>query len=91
MHLSLIGIIGSIIIGAIVGWLAGKIMSGKGFGLVVDTILGVISGLIVGLVVGVWLGDNSLGWIARFVLSLIVACVIVGGIHLVKGERIRTA
>ena len=39
-----------IIIGAIAGWLAGKIMKGGGFGLVMNIVLGVT-----GSVVGGWL------------------------------------
>lgn len=90
-HLSLFGIIGSIIIGAIVGWLAGKIMTGRGFGLLMDIVLGVISGLIVAFVLGIWLGDDGPGWIVRFILSLLVACGLVALVHLAKKEPIRTA
>jgi uncharacterized membrane protein YeaQ/YmgE (transglycosylase-associated protein family) len=90
-HLSFFGIIGSLIVGAIVGWLAGKIMTGKGFGLVMDVVLGVVSGLIVSLVLSLWLGDNGPGWIVRFVLSLLVACALVAIAHVIKREPIRTA
>jgi len=89
-HLSFWGIVGSVVIGAIVGWLAGKIMTGRGFGLPVDVVLGVISGLIVAFVLGIWLGDNGPGWIIRFVLSLLVACGLVAIVHLVKKEPVRT-
>ncbi|HXM58067.1 MAG TPA: GlsB/YeaQ/YmgE family stress response membrane protein [Candidatus Dormibacteraeota bacterium] len=90
-HLSFFGIIGSLIVGAIVGWLAGKIMTGKGFGIVMDVVLGVVSGLIVSIVLGLWLGDNGPGWIIRFILSLVVACLLVGIAHVVKREPFRTA
>jgi uncharacterized membrane protein YeaQ/YmgE (transglycosylase-associated protein family) len=90
MHLSVLGIIGSVIIGAVVGWLAGKIMAGRGFGILVDTGLGVFSGLLVSFVMGIWLGDNSPGWIVRFVLSLIVACILVGAVHLLRHQPFRT-
>jgi uncharacterized membrane protein YeaQ/YmgE (transglycosylase-associated protein family) len=39
-----------IIVGAIAGWLAGKIVRGAGFGLFGDIVIG-----IVGAVIGVWL------------------------------------
>lgn len=90
-HLSLFGIIGSVIIGAIVGWLAGKIMTGRGFGILMDVVLGVIAGLIVSFVLSIWLGDNGPGWIVRFVLSLAVACGLVALVHLMRHEPIRTA
>ena len=90
-HLSFFGIIGSLIVGAIVGWLAGKIMTGRGFGIVMDVVLGVVSGLIVSIVLSLWLGDNGPGWIVRFILSLIVACALVALVHLFRREPIRTA
>lgn len=90
-HLSFWGVVGSVIIGAIVGWLAGKIMTGRGFGLPIDVLLGVISGLIVAFVLGIWLGDNGPGWIIRFILSLLVACGLVAIVHLMKKEPVRTA
>lgn len=90
-HLSFFGIIGSLIVGAIVGWLAGKIMTGRGFGLLMDVVLGVVSGLIVSIVLSLWLGDNGPGWIVRFVLSLLVACGLVALVRVVRHEPIRTA
>jgi len=90
-HLSLLGVIGSVIVGAIVGWLAGTIMTGKGFGILMDTVLGVVAGLIVAFVLGIWFGDNGPGWIIRFVLTLLVACGLVALVHLARREPIRTA
>jgi uncharacterized membrane protein YeaQ/YmgE (transglycosylase-associated protein family) len=90
-HLSFFGIIGSVIVGAIVGWLAGTIMTGKGFGLPVDILLGIVAGLIVSFVLGVWLGDNGPGWIIRFILSLLVASGLIALVHLFKREPMRTA
>jgi uncharacterized membrane protein YeaQ/YmgE (transglycosylase-associated protein family) len=49
------GILYSIIIGAVAGWLAGKLMKGGGFGILVNIILGIVGG-----VVGNWL-FNTLG------------------------------
>ena len=44
-----------IVVGLIAGWLAGKVMSGGGFGLVGDIIVGVVGGLI-----GGWLATSVL-------------------------------
>jgi len=44
-----------IVVGLIAGWLAGKVMSGGGFGLFGDIIVGVVGGLI-----GGWLADSVL-------------------------------
>ncbi|MBR1688659.1 MAG: GlsB/YeaQ/YmgE family stress response membrane protein [Prevotella sp.] len=42
------GIIGSLIIGALAGFLAGKLMRGGGFGLVINLILGLFGGVLGG-------------------------------------------
>ena len=47
------GILAWLVIGAIAGWLAGLIVKGGGFGLVVDIIVG-----IVGAVIGGWLAGE---------------------------------
>ncbi|MDO5524003.1 MAG: GlsB/YeaQ/YmgE family stress response membrane protein [Bacteroidia bacterium] len=60
-----------IIIGAVAGWLAGNIMRGGGFGLLVNIIVGVVGALIGGWVfglLGIGTGDSIIG-------SLITALV----------------
>ena len=41
-----------IIIGAIIGWLAGQLMKGKGFGLLGNIVVGIL-----GAIIGGWLTD----------------------------------
>jgi len=43
----------TILVGALAGWLAGQVMSGKGYGFIVNLVLG-----IVGSVVGNWVFDR---------------------------------
>ena len=65
------GIIVWLIIGAIAGWLAGKLVKGGGFGLIGDIVVG-----IVGAVIGGWLAgvlDISIG--SGFVASVITAII----------------
>ena len=85
--------IGFIIIGGIAGWLAGKIMSGKGYGVIVDVILGVVGGIlggwIVGAIFGTLGGTKPQGLIAEFVIALIGACILVGILHLIRREPLR--
>ena len=57
-----------ILIGILAGWLAGKIMRGRGFGVVLDLILGVVGSLIGGLVFGV-LGLHAYGLIGSIVVA----------------------
>jgi uncharacterized membrane protein YeaQ/YmgE (transglycosylase-associated protein family) len=76
------GIIEWIIVGLIAGWLAGKVMKGGGYGVLVDIILGILGGLLGGWlfgVLGIWHGGGILG-------SIIVAFI--GAVILVAITRV---
>jgi len=60
-----------ILIGLVAGWLAGQLMRGGGFGIVVDIIVGVIGSLLGGWIFGM-LGISAGGGLIG---SLIVATV----------------
>jgi uncharacterized membrane protein YeaQ/YmgE (transglycosylase-associated protein family) len=57
-----------IAIGILAGWLAGKIMRGRGFGLLLDLVIGVVGSLLGGLVFGL-LGLYSSGLIGSLVVA----------------------
>ncbi len=60
-----------ILIGLVAGWLAGKLMKGKGFGLIGDIVVGVIGALLGGFLfreLGVSTGGGLIG-------SLVVATI----------------
>ena len=46
------GIIAWLVIGAIAGWLAGQVVKGGGFGLLVDIIVGIVGAVIGGFLAG---------------------------------------
>ena len=79
-----------LIVGGIAGWLAGRIMSGHGYGVVVDVILGVVGGLLGGWIVSTLLGVQVTGLIASFIVSLIGACILVAIVHLIRRQPIRS-
>ena len=54
----MIGLLRLIIIGIIAGWLAGKIMRGRGFGVLGDLAIGIVGSVLGGLVFGI-LGIGS--------------------------------
>jgi uncharacterized membrane protein YeaQ/YmgE (transglycosylase-associated protein family) len=76
-----IGVLTLLVVGAIAGWLAGKIVRGYGFGL-----LGNIAVGIVGAVIGVWLlsrmnvaiGTGLIAWTVAATLGAVLLLVIVG-------------
>jgi uncharacterized membrane protein YeaQ/YmgE (transglycosylase-associated protein family) len=84
-------IVGFLIMGAIVGWLAGKIMSGHGYGIIWDIILGIVGSFLGGFVFSLLFGTQPTGLIISFIVALIGAIVLVAIVHMVKREPIRTA
>jgi uncharacterized membrane protein YeaQ/YmgE (transglycosylase-associated protein family) len=76
------GLLYWIIVGLIAGWLAGQVMKGGGYGVVVDIILGIVGGIVGGWVfgaLGIWAGGGMLG-------SIIVAFV--GAVILIALTRV---
>jgi uncharacterized membrane protein YeaQ/YmgE (transglycosylase-associated protein family) len=73
-----------LLVGLIAGWLAGKLMHGRGFGLLADIVLG-----LVGAVIGQWLfttlGVRTYGGISFLAMATIGAVVLVGAAHLIRG------
>jgi len=57
-----------ILIGILAGWLAGKIMRGRGFGLLGDLLVGIVGSLLGGLVFGL-LGLYAYGLIGSIVIA----------------------
>ena len=68
-------IIWQIAIGILAGFLAGKIMRGRGFGILVDLLLGIVGSMIGGFVFGV-LGLYSSGIVGQLVVATIGAMML---------------
>ena len=68
------GILSWLVVGAVAGWVAGKLMRGGGFGLIGNIVVGII-----GAVVGGWLAGaifNDPNAISGFNLTTIVVAVL---------------
>lgn len=78
------GFIGTILIGLIAGWLAGKLARGRGFGCIVDVIVG-----LVGAVIGRWiflkLDIVILGFWGALAAATVGAVVLVAFVRLFAG------
>ena len=71
----------SIVVGLIAGWLAGQVMKGGGYGVLMDIVLGLVGGL-----VGGWLfGALGIGAGSGVIGSILVAFV--GAVLLVALSR----
>jgi len=84
-------LIGFLILGAIAGWLAGKIMSGHGYGPIWDVVLGILGSFVGGIIFSLILGTQPTGLIVSFIVAVAGACLLVAIVHLVRREPIRTA
>jgi uncharacterized membrane protein YeaQ/YmgE (transglycosylase-associated protein family) len=73
-----------IIVGLIAGWLAGQVMKGGGYGILLDIILGVVGGIVGGWLfgaLGIWAGGGIIGSI---IVSFIGAVVLVAITRVLK-------
>jgi len=73
-----------IIIGGIAGWLAGKIMKGGGFGLVMNIVLGIIGSMVGGWVFSFFGITTDGGTIGSLVTALVGAVLILYVARLIK-------
>jgi uncharacterized membrane protein YeaQ/YmgE (transglycosylase-associated protein family) len=74
-----------IVIGILAGFLAGKIMRGKGYGMIVDLLLGIVGAVLGGYIFGLLgVGGGRLVW--RLLTSLVGALIILFVIRLIKKD-----
>src|SRR5207302_7985551 len=72
------GFLAWIVVGLIAGWLAGQVMKGGGYGILVDIILGILGGIVGGWVfgvLGIWPGGGMIGSI---IVAFVGAVILVG-------------
>ena len=82
MTMNIQALIGSLLIGAIAGWLAGQVMRGTGFGLIMNIIVGMVGALVAG-----WLFPGFLpitGIAGAIVQSAIGAIIVLAAVGLIK-------
>lgn len=68
-----------IVVGLIAGWLAGKVMKGGGYGILIDIVLGMLGGILGGWIftmLGIWPGGGIIGAIlVAFVGAVILVWI----------------
>lgn len=78
------GIIAWLIIGAIAGWLAGVLVKGGGFGLIVDIIVGIVGAFIGGWLAGMLHIHIGTGMISSIITAIVGAVILLFIIRLVR-------
>lgn len=78
-----VGWIGYIIIGAIAGWIAGKIMKTKD-GLLLDIVIGVVGALIGGFLLSFFVDTASGGWFFTLLTAIFGAVILLFVLRLIR-------
>lgn len=82
-NMTVTGLLAFLIIGAVAGWLAGKIMQGGGFGLGVNIVIGILGALIGGFVFGLF-GISAGGLLGNIVMATVGAMILLWVTGLIK-------
>jgi uncharacterized membrane protein YeaQ/YmgE (transglycosylase-associated protein family) len=78
------GLLIYLFVGAVAGWLAGLVMKGGGFGLLVDIIVGIVGGVIGGWIFGKMGVAAGGGMIGSIVVATVGAIILLFIIRLFK-------
>jgi uncharacterized membrane protein YeaQ/YmgE (transglycosylase-associated protein family) len=80
------GWIMTIIIGALAGWIAEKVMRAD-HGLLTNIILGILGAVILNAILVGLLGSTLGGFIGQLVVAVIGACILIFGYRAIRGRR----
>jgi len=78
------GFVAWIVVGLVAGWLAGQLMKGGGYGVVVDIILGLLGGVVGGWPFGLLGLSSGGGMIGSIIVAFIGAVILVGITRVLK-------
>jgi len=78
------GLIGWIVVGLIAGWLAGKVMKGGGFGVLMDIVIGMAGAVIGGWVFGLLGIFPGGGLIGSILVAFVGAVILLWLVRLIK-------
>src|ERR1700716_2654587 len=76
-----------LIIGGIAGALAGRVVSGHGYGVLMDIVVGVVGAFIGGGLLSTLLGVNGGGLFISFIAAFVGAVILLWIVRLVSGNR----
>lgn len=82
------GVIAWLVVGLIAGALAGKVMSGAGYGLIGDIVTGLIGAFLGGLLCGLFMSGDAGFW-GSIVVAFIGACIFIVIARFVALKRTR--
>ncbi|WP_306257623.1 GlsB/YeaQ/YmgE family stress response membrane protein [Pararhizobium sp. IMCC21322] len=80
-----IGWIGSLIIGALAGWIAEKIMK-TDQGLLMNIILGILGAVVLNWILIAVLGTTLGGWIGQLIVAAAGACLLIFTVRMIRSR-----
>jgi len=80
------GLVVSAIVGILAGFLAGQIMKGSGYGIVVDLVLGILGGVVGRFLLGL-VGIGAWGFIGSILVSTFGAVLLIWIVRQVRSNR----
>jgi uncharacterized membrane protein YeaQ/YmgE (transglycosylase-associated protein family) len=71
--------------GLVAGWATGKIMSGKGHGVVADIVIGIVGAIVGGFLMGILGFTGSGGFLNTVLVAIIGGCVLTFVVRKIRG------
>ena len=78
------GLLWWIVVGLIAGWLAGKVMKGGGFGVLMDILIGMVGAILGGWIFGLLGIYSGGGLIGSILVAFVGACILLWLVRLIK-------
>ena len=82
------GIIAWIVVGLLAGWIAGKLMSGRGYGVFSDIVLGLVGAMVGGFLSGFFM-HGAVGFGQSTLIAAFGACVLIAIARALSPTRTR--
>jgi uncharacterized membrane protein YeaQ/YmgE (transglycosylase-associated protein family) len=80
------GIIAWLVVGLVAGWLAGQVMKGRGYGIVVDLVVGLIGAVVGGFLFGLLVTGDAGFW-GSIVVAFLGACILIAVVRFLARGR----
>jgi uncharacterized membrane protein YeaQ/YmgE (transglycosylase-associated protein family) len=84
-----VGWIGYIIIGALAGWIAGKIVKGGGSGLLMNIVIGIVGALIGGFLLSFFVDTAGGGWWFTLFTAILGSVILLAIVGKFQSNRVR--
>jgi uncharacterized membrane protein YeaQ/YmgE (transglycosylase-associated protein family) len=88
--LTSVGWIGYVIIGAIAGWIAGKLVKGGGSGILMNIVIGIVGALVGGFLLSFFVDTASGGWWFTLFTAVLGAVILLWLVGLVQKRSSRS-